>query len=146
VIAKKSTVARGPAPLHSEQTRKSRDTWLPVHIRIHHKLARYETISTPPTMSYGKKDEDADLGLVKVDRTQVFQEGEHQFSAPQLGVYCPLTYWCQWNSPTLQQLSDPAAKMPDSPHQDCAPPVYGRKVPDERGDNPLLWNFEAVPE
>ncbi|KIE00111.1 Coatomer, gamma subunit, partial [Metarhizium majus ARSEF 297] len=25
-------------------------------------------------MSYGKKDEDADLGLVKVDRTQVFQE------------------------------------------------------------------------
>lgn len=27
-------------------------------------------------MSYGKKDEDADLGLVKVDRTQVFQEGE----------------------------------------------------------------------
>ena len=29
-----------------------------------------------PTMSYGKKDEDADLGLVKVDRTQVFQEGE----------------------------------------------------------------------
>lgn len=29
-----------------------------------------------PKMSYGKKDEDADLGLVKVDRTQVFQEGE----------------------------------------------------------------------
>lgn len=30
-------------------------------------------------MSYGKKDEDADLGLVKVDRTQVFQEGKRQF-------------------------------------------------------------------
>ncbi len=29
-----------------------------------------------PTMSYGKKDEDADIGLIKVDRTQVFQEGE----------------------------------------------------------------------
>lgn len=28
-------------------------------------------------MSYGKKDEDADLGLVKVDRTQVFQEGNN---------------------------------------------------------------------
>ena len=27
-------------------------------------------------MSYGKKDEDADTGLVKIDRTQVFQEGE----------------------------------------------------------------------
>lgn len=26
--------------------------------------------------NYGKKDEDADLGLVKVDRVQVFQEGE----------------------------------------------------------------------
>lgn len=31
---------------------------------------------TPSKMSYGKKDEDADLGLVKVDRTQVFQEGK----------------------------------------------------------------------
>lgn len=29
-------------------------------------------------MSYGKKDEDADLGLVKVDRTQVFQEGTNR--------------------------------------------------------------------
>lgn len=27
-------------------------------------------------MNYGKKDEDADTGLVRVDRTQVFQEGE----------------------------------------------------------------------
>jgi len=27
-------------------------------------------------MNYGKKDEDADSGLVKVDRTQVFQEGK----------------------------------------------------------------------
>ena len=26
-------------------------------------------------MSYGKKDEDADLALVNLDRTQVFQEG-----------------------------------------------------------------------
>jgi hypothetical protein len=32
--------------------------------------------TTLPTMNYGKKDEDADTGLVKVDRTQVFQEGE----------------------------------------------------------------------
>lgn len=27
-------------------------------------------------MNYGKKDEDADTGLVRVDRTQVFQEGQ----------------------------------------------------------------------
>ena len=32
--------------------------------------------------NYGKKDEDADLGLVKVDRTQVFQEGEEPQSPP----------------------------------------------------------------
>lgn len=33
-------------------------------------------------MSYGKKDEDADLGLVKVDRTQVFQEGTSCYYGP----------------------------------------------------------------
>lgn len=27
-------------------------------------------------MNYGKKDEDSDSGLVRVDRTQVFQEGQ----------------------------------------------------------------------
>lgn len=27
-------------------------------------------------MSYGKKDEDVDQAIVKVDRTSVFQEGE----------------------------------------------------------------------
>ncbi|KAH8171668.1 coatomer gamma subunit appendage platform subdomain-containing protein [Sarocladium implicatum] len=33
-------------------------------------------------MSYGKKDEDADLGMVKVDRTQVFQEARLFNSSP----------------------------------------------------------------
>ncbi|KAL2757756.1 hypothetical protein ACRALDRAFT_1047744 [Sodiomyces alcalophilus JCM 7366] len=33
-------------------------------------------------MSYGKKDEDADLGLIKVDRTQVFQEARLFNSSP----------------------------------------------------------------
>jgi coatomer protein complex subunit gamma len=33
-------------------------------------------------MNYGKKDEDADTGLVKVDRTQVFQEGQAARSDP----------------------------------------------------------------
>lgn len=28
-------------------------------------------------MSYGKKDEDADQAIVKVDRTAVFQEGRY---------------------------------------------------------------------
>jgi hypothetical protein len=38
-------------------------------------LTKPLTTTQLPNMSYGKKDEDADLGLVKVDRTQVFQEG-----------------------------------------------------------------------
>lgn len=39
-----------------------------------------------PTMSYGKKDEDADLALVKADRTQVFQEGSsHLYPIAQTG-------------------------------------------------------------
>lgn len=33
-----------------------------------------------PKMNYGKKDEDADTGLVKIDRTQVFQEGKRSAS------------------------------------------------------------------
>lgn len=32
-------------------------------------------------MNYSKKDEDSDGGLVKVDRTQVFQEGELPMAA-----------------------------------------------------------------
>lgn len=35
-------------------------------------------------MSYGKKDEDADSALVKIDRTQVFQEGEQDKGTPDL--------------------------------------------------------------
>lgn len=37
-----------------------------------------------PTMNYGKKDDDADTALVKVDRTQVFQEGELPQNGPAL--------------------------------------------------------------
>jgi hypothetical protein len=42
-----------------------------------------------PIMNYGKKDEDADSGLVKVDRTQVFQEGEFAQNRPkfELSMY-----------------------------------------------------------
>lgn len=41
-------------------------------------------------MSYGKKDEDADLGLVKVDRTQVFQEGGFFFCHSFFLLFSPL--------------------------------------------------------
>jgi hypothetical protein len=40
-----------------------------------------------PIMSYGKKDEDADSGLVKIDRTQVFQEGERRRSSTPLPMH-----------------------------------------------------------
>jgi hypothetical protein len=45
-------------------------------------------------MSYGKKDEDADLGLVKVDRTQVFQEGRWTAQARQAYRPFPLRTYC----------------------------------------------------
>lgn len=41
----------------------------------HHASHHQNPATQLPNMSYGKKDEDADLGLVRVDRTQVFQEG-----------------------------------------------------------------------
>lgn len=36
-------------------------------------------------MSYGKKDEDADQAIVKVDRTSVFQEGIVNLQKDDLG-------------------------------------------------------------
>lgn len=36
-------------------------------------------------MSYGKKDEDADQAIVKVDRTSVFQEGIGNLQKNDLG-------------------------------------------------------------
>lgn len=91
-------------------------------------------------MSYGKKDEDAELGLVKVDRTQVFQEGEQ--------ARMPLNPHNQLmaDSPTLQQLPDPTATMPYPPDQDRPSPLHGGEVPSERSHDPLLRNLEAFPE
>lgn len=83
---------------------------------------------TLPNMNYGKKDEDADTGLVKVDRTQVFQEGELR---TEIQPYIsPLSFSkgklnSVTTSTTVQQLPDPAAKMPHPPHQDRPPPVHG---------------------
>lgn len=49
-------------------------TWVP---QIH--ITPPAPIVALPAMNYGKKDEDAETGLVKVDRTQVFQEGESEY-------------------------------------------------------------------
>lgn len=57
------------------QTRK-RPHHQPQPLGIVQCSAAAQLLTTLPTMNYGKKDEDGDMGLVKVDRTQVFQEGE----------------------------------------------------------------------
>lgn len=38
-------------------------------------------------MNYGKKDEDADQAIVKVDRTAVFQEGTYYSRSPDQMIY-----------------------------------------------------------
>lgn len=56
---------------------------LPTRPHRHRSPSPFNSTSFPrtsPRMNYGKKDEDADTGLVKIDRTQVFQEGEHSES------------------------------------------------------------------
>ncbi len=83
-------------------------------------------------MSYGKKDDDADSGLIKVDRTQVFQEGElpqkpGQIDSNEAGWAATLTEHTR--STVVQQLADSASKMSNPPDQDCPPAVYRREIP-----------------
>lgn len=53
-------------------------------------------------MNYGKKDEDADTGLVRVDRTQVFQEGQAPRIEPPTGAPYEAHMLIPDNSATLQ--------------------------------------------
>lgn len=55
-------------------------------------------------MNYGKKDEDADTGLVRVDRTQVFQEGQAAC------FLCPLP------NATLEMLTCETQRACSTPH------------------------------
>ena len=75
-------------------------------------------------MSYGKKDEDADQAIVKVDRTAVFQEGMCQVVSaciePLLTVLC---------SAVVQLLSRIASKMSYPPDQDCTSPLHRGAIP-----------------
>jgi hypothetical protein len=128
------------------------------HKDSHHRLTQLEPDSVQPfasaarvvlpTMSYGKKDEDADSGLVKIDRTQVFQEGEQRRNSP---LVCRreqqlIAAKSAVRSSTLQQLAHPTAKMPCPSHKDRPPPLHGREVPDHGSHHPLLRHLEALPE
>jgi hypothetical protein len=99
-------------------------------------------------MSYGKKDEDADLGLVKVDRTQVFQEGESAtIPHSTLRLIGEVSHVLTVAGSTIvQQFANPAKKMPYPPDQDCAAALYGREVSDERSHDSVLRHLEALPE
>jgi hypothetical protein len=71
---------------------------------------------------YGKKDEDADGAIVRVDRTAVFQEGRHRFSGPRIESLTPI-------STSLQFVSNLTTKMSNPPYEDRPSPFYWGKVP-----------------
>lgn len=88
-------------------------------------------------MSYGKRDEDAEQAIVKVDRTSVFQEGLKQQNLPH---WILLIEQC---SPIVQLISDFSSKMPNPPHQDRPPPLHRGKVSYERSYLPFLRHIQA---
>jgi len=70
-------------------------------------------------MSYGKKDEDVEGSVLKVDRVAVFQEGKDVLSQLKL---CVLT--CLPSS-TFQLFPHLTSEMSSSPHQDRATSLHG---------------------
>jgi hypothetical protein len=89
-------------------------------------------------MSYVKKDEDADQGMIKVDRTSVFQEGmgSNRSDPPKL----------KHNSPAIQHISCIPSKMSNSLDEDRSPPLHRREVPYERSHLPIFRHLQAFPE
>jgi len=91
-------------------------------------------------MSYGKKDEDADQAIVKVDRTAVFQEGK---------AYEPIVAHQRLTnipSPFIQLLSHISTKMSNPPYQDSSPPLHWGELSTQRSYGSLLRHLEAIPE
>ena len=70
---------------------------------------------------YGKKDEDADGAIVRVDRTAVFQEGRRHFSSPRIEL---LTSF----SPSLQLVSNLTTKMSNPPYEDRPSSFHWGKI------------------
>lgn len=74
-------------------------------------------------MSYGKKDEDADQAIVKVDRTAVFQEGIVRFWR------IPHTSSNGNNSSPFQLLANIATEMPNLAYEDLFASLHWRNLP-----------------
>lgn len=72
-----------------------------------------------------KKDEDADQGMIKLDRTTVFQEGKLGFKqwaeSTSIGVYLTISFY----SAIIQFVTDLAPKMSYTTHEACCSPVHG---------------------
>lgn len=88
-------------------------------------------------MSYGKKDEDVEGAILKVDRTAVFQEGRSS------GQYlCSVDH----GSSTVQLLPHIAPKMSDPPYKDRSTSLHGGFISTERGYRFVLWHLQTFPE
>lgn len=92
-------------------------------------------------MSYGKKDEDADQAIVKVDRTSVFQEGKIRTVQAMVA-----STDCSVFSTTFQFFAYISTKMSNTPYKDCSSPFHRGGFPNERSNVSFLWYLEAVPE
>ena len=90
-------------------------------------------------MSYVKKDEDADQGMIKVDRTSVFQEG----TTPNRNIDLRKLKEC---STIVQHIPRLSPKMSNSPHQDRTPSLYWGEIPYERSHLSFFWDIQALPE
>ena len=93
-------------------------------------------------MSYGKKDEDADGAVLKVDRTAVFQEG----GCKTWGFCCPFLLTRIAISSVVQLLAHLAPKMSHTSHQNRLTAVHRRVLPRERSDRSVLRNLQALPK
>lgn len=89
-------------------------------------------------MSYGKKDEDSDQVMIKLDRTSVFQDGRRSPNR----VGSPLTDY----SSTIQLLSYITTEMSYATNETCRSLLYWREVPYKRSHHVVLWYLKAFPE
>ena len=64
----------GDSSIHSHTGSRGSRLTLPEPDLHHQQPSPAHPRAVLPTMSYGKKDEDGDSALVKIDRTQVFQD------------------------------------------------------------------------
>lgn len=91
-------------------------------------------------MSYGKKDEDSEGSVLKVDRVAVFQEGKALLDQ------LLLTLLTRLFSSIVQLLPNITTEMSRPSYQNCFASIHRRCFPSQRSDRPFLRNFQALPE